>query len=143
MPRPLATGSEDARASRAGFTLVEIAVAAAITTVILLAAFALMDRESQLSRSTLGISIAETRAQQMLHGLEREISDARGANPKCTITAALGDLDTTQIQVDSTLGFPDQGLVVIARGTSGLERVSYSSLGPAHSSFLGLVRGLE
>src|SRR5437899_505713 len=100
--RPPAAAGADARASRAGFTLLEIMFAAGITTVLLLAAFALMDRESQLSRSTLGISVAETRAQQMLHGLERETSDARGANPKCTITAALGASNTAGIQVDST-----------------------------------------
>ena len=57
----------------AGFTLVEALVAGCVLSLVLLSSYALIQHDSTLSQSTLGISVAETRAQAMLHGLERKL----------------------------------------------------------------------
>jgi prepilin-type N-terminal cleavage/methylation domain-containing protein len=44
-----------------GFTLVEIMIASSVLVLILLAAFATITRDAELSRSTLGISVARSR----------------------------------------------------------------------------------
>jgi prepilin-type N-terminal cleavage/methylation domain-containing protein len=124
-----------------GFTLLEMLVASSVLTIALISVFGLMTRDSQLSQSTIGISVAEQKAQALLYGLERELADARGANPKATLTANLGAGNTSQAAVDSTLGFPSQGMLLIDRGTPNVERVAYSTLGPGLANFVGLVRG--
>jgi type II secretory pathway pseudopilin PulG len=126
---------------RGGFTLLEVMIASSVLIVALISVFGWMTHDNQISQSTIGISVAEQKAEAMLYGLERELADARGANPKATLTTALGPAATSQIVVDSTLGFPAQGTLLLDRGTPNVERVSYSSLGAGFTSFVGLVRG--
>lgn len=134
-------GCASAGGRRGGFTLLEVLLASTVLTVALIGVFGLMTHDSQISQSTIGISVAEQKAEALLYGLERELADARGANPTATLASALGAGATGQIVVDSTLGFPAQGTLLIDRGTPNVERVSYSSLGPGLASFVGLVRG--
>lgn len=131
------------RTCRAGMTLLEMTFASAIISVILLSSFALLGRDSHLAHSTLGISIAEMKAQQMLRKVEGELSDVRGATLNAIITAECGANQTSFLQVDSTLGFPDEGMLLIARGTPNEERVRYSGLNAAGRRFLNLERGLD
>lgn len=126
---------------RAAFTLIEILIASGIMTAVLLACMGLLLRDGQLSRSTLGIALAETRAQQMLHALQRELCDARGTNPKAVVTLAIASGTTGALQVDSTLGFPDSGMLIVDRGTAGPERIRYDALGAGLASFVTLTRG--
>jgi prepilin-type N-terminal cleavage/methylation domain-containing protein len=124
-----------------GFTLLEVLIASTVLTIALVCVYGLMTRDNQISQSTVGISVAEQKAQAMLYGLERELADARGANPKATLTANLGAGNTASVSVDSTLGFPAHGRLLVDRGTANVECVSYASLGPAITSFVTLVRG--
>lgn len=129
------------RTRRAGFTLVESLIAGSIFALVILGAYAALSRDATLSRSSLGISVAEMRAQQMLFAIEREVAGARGASPRTTATVALAAGATAELRVASTLGFPDRGLLLVDRGTAGLERIAYDSLGPGAASFLALTRG--
>jgi len=128
---------------RRGFTLTEVVIASAILVVVMLSIFGLVQRDSQLAQSTLGISVAEMKAQQMLRTIEGELADARGANPIAALAADLAPDEAGAIEVDSTLGFPDQGLLLLGRGSASEERVSYSSLGAGLISFVGLTRGQQ
>lgn len=119
---------EPMRRGRAGFTLVEALVAGCVLSLVLLSSYALLQNDATLSRSTLGISVAETRAQAMLHGLERELADARGANPVAQLTQPVTDSDVTGLRADSTLGFPPRGSVLLDRANADVERIQYSSL---------------
>ena len=74
-------------------------VASCVLSLVLLSSYALLQNDATLSRSTLGISVAETRAQAMLHGLERELADARGANP---IAPAKAAMIATRIRISSS-----------------------------------------
>lgn len=127
----------------AGFTLMEILVASGVILVVLLASFGLMEHDTRLTQSTLGISVAEMKAQQMLYGLERELADARGANPKASLTAVFRANTTSAMHVDSTLGFPPSGMLLIDRGTSHIERVAYAHMGANLLSFTSLARSQQ
>jgi hypothetical protein len=128
--------------SRGGFTLLETLIASSVLTVALICVFGLMTHDSQISQSTIGISVAEQKAQALLCGLERELADARGANPKATLTSGVGP-GANLIAVDSTLGFPAHGTLLLDRGTPNVEQISYSSLGAGMTSFVGLLHGDE
>ena len=131
------------RPHRAGFTLVEALVAGSIFALVILAAYAALSRDATLSRSSLGISVAEMRAQQMLIAVEREVAGARGASPSTTATIALSAAGTAELRVASTLGFPDRGLLLVDRGVAGIERIGYDALGPGTGSFVGLARAQQ
>jgi type II secretory pathway pseudopilin PulG len=128
---------------RSGFTLVELAIAFGILVVILLIGFGVVIRESRLTRETVAISVAETHAQDMLNLLGRQLADASGEMPHALVTTTLATADTTSLSVDSTIGFPDQGCLLVDRGTGNVERILYAALGPAHASFQTLVRGAQ
>ncbi|MFO1009025.1 MAG: prepilin-type N-terminal cleavage/methylation domain-containing protein [Planctomycetota bacterium] len=124
----------------AGFTLTEALIAASLFSVVLLSSYALLQQDAQVSQSALGISVAESRAQSMLHGLERELADARGASPTATLVNALGSNDSASMRVSSTLGFPPEGYLLLSRGTNGAERVGYATI--TSDTFVRLDRGV-
>ncbi len=128
---------------RAGFTLIELAIAAAVLSVILLIGFGVVIRENRTASSTMAIAVAETHAQDTLNGLKSHLTDARGELPHALVVTALDHAGTTSLTVDSTLGFPDQGILLVDRGTPHVERIFYSSLGPVRTSFLALARGVQ
>jgi prepilin-type N-terminal cleavage/methylation domain-containing protein len=127
--------------TRSGFTLVEVTVAAAIMAIVLFAIVTMTMRDSRASKAALSIGAAEMRAQQMLTTLQRELYDARGANPAAVLTQALGSTETNAINVDSTAGFPDRGMLLVDRGTGSVERVAYAGL--SATQFTGLTRGAQ
>ncbi len=124
-------------------TIVELTFSSMIISVILLSSFAMLERDSHLAHATLGISVAEMKAQQMLRKIEGELSDARGATLNAVVTAQCVAGQTTHLQVDSTLGFPDQGTILVGRGTASEERIQYTGLNAAGRRFLGLTRGQD
>ncbi|MBL8858945.1 MAG: hypothetical protein JNL28_10600 [Planctomycetes bacterium] len=129
------------RRLRAGFTLVETAIAATLFGVVVLGILMVSARDDQRSKAGLTIGVAEMRAQQMLAALQEEFVHARGAAPRAVLTQALSSNDTAGITVDSTLGFPDSGLLLIDRGNGSIERVRYAQLDATRTRFLGLTRG--
>ena len=64
---------------RAGYTLLEVTIAATLFVVIFLASITLIERDRRLSRSALQISQVELMAQDMLFGLEQELANAFGS----------------------------------------------------------------
>lgn len=138
---PYAASSRAARGRR-GTTLIELLMSASILVVVLLSVFALVQRDSELSEATIGISDAETKAQTMLRRLEMELVHARGARPTATLTLDLSGAETGLVQVSSTAGFPDRGMLLLDRSNGSVERIAYDDLGGA-TSFLNLSRGQQ
>lgn len=126
---------------RSAFTLVELTIAATLFSLVVLGIVVVVSRDEKAAQSTLAIGVAEMRAQQMLARIESEVARARGAAPRAVLTQTLGGGDTSGITVDSTLGFPSSGTLLIDRGTAGVERVRYGQLGGTGTRFVGLARG--
>lgn len=131
----------NAHTRRAGYTIVELALAGTILAVVLMSIVSVTMRDETLTRSALSVGVAETRAQEMLAVVERELVHARGASPRATLTQTLGPSDTSAIVVSSTLGFPDTGYALIDRGSGAVERVRYGGLDATRTRLVGLERG--
>ena len=100
------------RRARAGFTLLEVTIVAALMAVMLYGAFTVVTRDTQLGESILHIGNVELRCQQMLFTLERELSDADGNEPLGVLGASLTATQTDKVEIGSTLGYPDQGILL-------------------------------
>jgi prepilin-type N-terminal cleavage/methylation domain-containing protein len=137
-----ATDGFSLRATNA-FTLVELAIASAVLAIILSIGFGVVVREHRMTRATVAIGVAEVHAQDMLNRLAREIADAEGELPKALVATTIGAGDTGSLDVDTTLGFPDQGILLVERGTGSTERIAYDALGAGGASFRGLARGVQ
>jgi hypothetical protein len=133
---------QGSRRARSGFSIVELIVATTLFVVVMASSLALMERDAHLSRSTLAISAIEDQANQMLHRIERELADALVDTPTAIVTNQLAAGSTTMLRVDSTLGFPEAGRLLLSRDSASAEIVSYTSLGAGQTSFDGLSRGL-
>jgi hypothetical protein len=129
--------------ARSGFSLIELTIASTLFALVVMSIVMLTARDDSQTKSSLAIGVAEMRAQQMLSKLEDELVHARGAAPKAVITSALASGDTAGLSVDSTLGFPSSGTLLVDRGNGALERLSYSMLDAGGTRFLGLVRGVQ
>jgi len=130
-----------ARAMKRGTTILELVLSFGIMTTILLAIFGVIQRDTQLAHSTLGIAVAEMQAQQMLRKVESELANARGANPIASLTEIVSFDEQDLIQVDMTLGFPPNGVLLLDRGTDREERIAYSALTATQDRFTQLARG--
>lgn len=134
---------EQSTGATAGYTALELAFSTAIFVIVLLSSLAMVQRDTSLSRATLGISTVENLAQQMLFEVEHELASARGANPTAIVAGAALDAGGTTLQVDSTTGFPMQGTLLINRSNGNAERVRYTGLNAAETTFTGLQRGID
>ena len=126
--------------SRAGFTLIELMVTTTLFSVIMLSSMALMERDADLSQSTLSLAALEDRSGQMLHSIEREMADALISTPTAILATGLTPTTTNEAVVSSTLGFPEQGFLMLSRGTAEFEVAQYDSLGPGLDRFSNLIR---
>jgi len=127
--------------SRSGFSLVELTVAGTLFAMVVMGIVMVTAKDDANSKSNLAIGVAEMRAQQMLARLEDELGHARGASPRAQLTQAVASGDIGSLTVDSTLGFPSSGMLLVDRGNGALERLSYSRLDAGGTRFLELKRG--
>jgi hypothetical protein len=127
----------------AGFSLVELTIAGTLFALVVMGIVVVTARDDSRSKSSLAISVAEMRAEQMLAKLESQLVLARGAAPKAVLTHALSSGDTGGLTVDSTLGFPSSGTVLVDRGNGALERLAYSMLDATGTRLIGLTRGVQ
>lgn len=128
---------------RAGLTLTEIAIVSAVMVIVLFAGIAVVLRDTRLSNSTIAIGTAETHAQRMIRKLVTQLSPARGEVPQALLTIDLPAATVAAAAVDTTAGFPDQGILLVNRGSAGVERIAYGALDSASTSFATLTRGAQ
>ena len=125
--------------SSAGFTLIEVMVTSAPFSVVMLSSMALMERDVTLSKSTLSLSALEDRSALMLHTIEREMADALIASPTAIVASPLTISATNSLVVDSTRGFPEQGVLMLPGDLFDIEG-NYFRLGLGQGNF---AEGLE
>jgi hypothetical protein len=121
----------------------EALVASSLIGVLLLGALGVVTRDTSLSRDILKTSTVELMAQEMLYQIERELADAHGEEPNAELTSSLDGVGSGPITVDSTLTFPDEGMLILDRGTPSEERVRYSVSAADQVTFDELERGQQ
>lgn len=124
---------------RRGYSLLELLIAMTLFSVIFMSSITLIEHERRLSRSVLHISQVELMSQDMMFRLKRELANAFGENPVAVAPLGLGQGATT-LQLDSSLGFPPAGTLLIDRGSGNVERVSYAGLDATQTLLLNLSR---
>lgn len=129
-----------ASAARAGHTLLELTFSIAIYVVILLSTLGMLERDTHLSKAVLSTTHVEQMAQELIYRLKSELANAQGANPMAIITEAISENDDLALRVDSTLGFPNEGMLILDRGTDSEERISYAELDESEEYFRSLGR---
>jgi len=126
---------------RSGYSLLELTFSVSIYALILLTTLGMLERDTHLSQSVLSTSHVEQMAQELIYRLKGELANAQGANPMAIVTADLGDMETQILRVDSTLGFPNTGTLILDRGTNSEERIQYAELEDTEEFFVSLARG--
>ena len=129
--------------STGGYTLLEMTFSISMYVVILLSTLSMLKRDTMLAKSSLSTGHVELMAQELLYRLRHELTNAQGANPEAIVTAALDDQSELSLRVDSTLGFPNSGTLLLNRGTSSEERIRYENLEDTEEYFGNLTRGLQ
>jgi len=129
--------------ARRGSTLIEVIFSTAILSVLLLALFGVLERESQLGRSTLAVAIAENRAIELSSRLRRELVGARGKRVRCVLTEPLSAGESgadSEVAVSTTTGFPPSGLLLVDSDAANFERIAYAGLDAGEREFKDLSR---
>jgi Tfp pilus assembly protein PilV len=130
-------------ARRSGFTLVEALFAASLVSIVILGSIMLVSHDMQVSRSSISVQVAQNQAQTLIYAMEKELSNARGERPVATLTSALGTGSGGTLSLDSSAGFPPQGMITVDRGTSQSEHIAYVTLAADEATLSGLTRGAQ
>lgn len=129
--------------TRAGTSLLEILIVVSLVASIVLGSMFVVDSGRNLSSKTMQMTATEDLAQQMLYRLERELANASGWEAKAVLSGVLAAGESRTLVVDSTIGFPPGGTLVVGRGTPREERIEYADLDPDRVTFLVLGRGQQ
>jgi Tfp pilus assembly protein PilX len=130
-----------AQRSRSGFTLVESIFAATLISVVIMGSIMLLSHDMDVSRSSISVQVAQNQAQTLIYALEKELSNAKGERPVASLTSALGAGAAGTVSLDSSLGFPPTGTLIIDRGTTKSEHIDYQSLVNDGLTLTSLTRG--
>lgn len=122
-------------------SLVEVMVALSILIVLLVGVMSSMMHQAQSLGSQAGLTYGESRARDVLARMEQELAFARTDVPTAWIVGDVGTGAASSVQVDSTLGFPDQGMLLFDRGGLFEERAWYQGFDAPNSRFTELLRG--
>ncbi len=128
---------------RGGYSLLELTFSVSIYSLILLTTLGMLERDTHLSQAVLSTTHVEQMAQELVYRLKGELANAQGANPMAILTADLDDQESAIVRVDSTLGFPHTGTLILDRGTATEERISYQELEDTEEFFVNLERGVR
>lgn len=129
------------RQRRAGMTLVEVAIAATILSIVLIGVVTSMQQEAGGLSDRARLMARERLASETMVRIESLLKYAQPAAPTAFLSTGLGAGDTTAVDVDTTLGYPPDGTLLFEPGTADEERVDYTVFDPANHRFEGLVRG--
>ncbi len=127
---------------KAGFTLLELTIAAALMTVIMASMIVGLQSEAKNLSEMATASHRERSAHVVMQRIEEALEFAAGTAPAAWLNQNMGGGDNT-VQVDSAAGFPPTGTLLIEPGTPREERVSFTGLNPVTNTFTGLVRGIH
>lgn len=125
-----------------GMTLLELMIASAITSLLLVTAVSSMNREARALEEGATVVSRERRMSEVLERIGTTIQFAQGTSPRAFLTTDLGP-DAASIELDTVLGFPPQGTLLLEPGTGNEERINYTSLNGTSQRILGLERGAQ
>lgn len=127
--------------SRAGLTLVEVAISGAVIVVVLAAVSSMVSRSARGLRSSTNQTYQEERIQVALGNIERQLEYAAILTPSTRLSRTLGVDDEERAELVDATGFPDLGTLLLFPGQPNEERIDYRGLRRAPDAVTALVRG--
>lgn len=124
---------------RAGMTLVEVTISAAIMGVILTAMIVGMQRETRGLSNVVATTTRERQAQEMVARIEAELEYAAAALPLAFLQADASS-SGSGIVLDNSAGFPPSGVALVDPGGATQGLYSYSTLTPGTHTLGGLLQ---
>lgn len=135
------TGNMTRFQSRTGLTLIEVLIATAIFSVLMVTATLNVNRDARALNSLARKTSLEVKADVMINRIESQLEFAQAGTVQAWLQADMSAGETQAISVDTNLGFPDRGTLLFEPGTAREERVSYDTFGLLPSTFATLDRG--
>ncbi|MEL6428032.1 MAG: prepilin-type N-terminal cleavage/methylation domain-containing protein [Planctomycetota bacterium] len=132
-----------ARSPRAGFTLIEVAVAMVIVTVILLATTMSLQKEAEQVTDLQRLTYAERQIQDFYSRVEERLDFAQGIDATTTLSTSLSAGATGTMLLEDAFGFPFEGTVVVEPGGASAERVTFATLDAPNDALDGLTRAVR
>ena len=130
--------------ARAGFSLLELIVAVAILGGVLYTITSSIDREQRALDALASRTNDVMRGQLLIGRIDDLLSEGQGTLPDAWLAEQVDASETSRLDVDSTLGFPDRGTVIVEPGGSREERIDYEGLRTSgEPRFLELRRGVQ
>ncbi len=126
--------------SNAGYTLLELISVVAVMTIIMAAMVVGLQTEAEDLSELATDSQQQRSTTTVLRRIEAAVDLATGTSMTAWLAKDV-EGDNTTLQVDSSVGFPPVGTLLLEPGTVREERVSYTGLNTATHTFTGLVRG--
>ena len=114
------------RTCRRGMTLIEVLISTTILTLVMTAAVVGVQREARGLSERVGSGTRERLIQELVQKIESRLEFAAAALPDGTLLQDFGG--GSGMWIDSTLGFPPIGSVLVDPGTSHQERLGYRGL---------------
>jgi len=131
------------RAAQTGLTLVELAIAMALISLIMAFMTVQLQREAKGLSELQAVSHHERVVNDLLTKIETQLDFSQGVVPSVALASALPAGENFVVDVDATAGFPDVGMLLIDAGTGSEERIRYAAFDPDASAFLQLERGAQ
>ncbi len=126
---------------RAGFTLIEVTIALAVVSVILLATSAALQKEAENVSDMQRMSYSERLIQDLFTKIEQRLDFSQGLNSETTLTTGLSTAGTSSVVLADSLGFPFEGFATIEPGTGTEEVIEFKAIDPGNEALETLVRG--
>lgn len=130
------------RYKASGFTLLEVVIAAAIMAVLVLGIIGSAQGEMRSLSSGAQLAFSAAKAQDALRHIEQDLQHAQTSVPSALLVQNLG-AGGNVVSVDSTAPFPNQGVLLLGRGTAAEERIQYTSFNAGLGQLDGLTRGFQ
>ncbi|HPF13265.1 MAG: prepilin-type N-terminal cleavage/methylation domain-containing protein [Planctomycetes bacterium] len=130
------------RRSASGFTLVEVIIASSILAILMASMMVGMQSESKHLGEQVTTTHRERAAQVLLHRMEQELTFAAGAATSAWLGSGVSGGSGT-LTVDTSVGFPPSGTLLLEPGSASEERVDYTGLDRTSQRFEGLDHGVQ
>lgn len=124
-----------------GMSLIEVMIAVVVLSIIMMAATLNLQQDTKALNSLARKTGREAQAERMLADISDQLEFAQGATPRAWLNTALTGGETAEIVVDTNLGFPDVGTLLVRPGTANEERIDYDGLTLGPVTFTNLTRG--
>lgn len=126
-----------AASGNAGFTMLAVLGGLFVVSLVLSGFLFALHAEVGHSRYV----VRHSHGLELVARLERELAEAEALVPDTFLSAPLNADGAPAVKLRSTVGFPDRGTLLVARGESGEERIVYNRIEPREDLLSGLVRG--